>query len=116
MAVPQFTDRSILKRFYYRCNRKQKIKSKMRIWRDVLDNAGNFVICLKINRYCFADRIFTTEIFFCSTFCNNGCVVPFQYSFRITLDTYFGTSYGSLPDRSYFSTWGRPYSFVEVLD
>jgi hypothetical protein len=34
--------------------------------------------------------------------------------FRIALDCYFGTTYGLLPDRSYFSTDGKPYRFVPV--
>jgi hypothetical protein len=34
--------------------------------------------------------------------------------FRIALDRYFGTKYGLLPDKSYFSTDGRPYKFIPV--
>jgi hypothetical protein len=37
-------------------------------------------------------------------------------TFRITMDKYFGTSYGALEDRSYFSTWNQPYSFYEILE
>jgi len=34
--------------------------------------------------------------------------------FRIVLDFYFGTKYGLLPDKSYFSTDNRPYRFIPV--
>lgn len=34
--------------------------------------------------------------------------------FRIALDLYFGTKYGLLPDKSYFSTDGKPYRFIPV--
>jgi hypothetical protein len=34
--------------------------------------------------------------------------------FRIVLDYYFGTQYGLLPDKSYFSTAARPYQFIPV--
>ena len=34
--------------------------------------------------------------------------------FRIVLDCYFGTKYGLLPDKSYFSTDDRPYRFIPV--
>jgi hypothetical protein len=29
---------------------------------------------------------------------------------------YFGTSLPDLPDRSYFSTWNRPFDFVPVTE
>ncbi len=35
-------------------------------------------------------------------------------SFRVVLNTFFGTSLDLLPDKSYFSTWGEPYHFVDV--
>lgn len=35
-------------------------------------------------------------------------------SFRLVLDSYFGTRLGLLPDQSYFATWDRPYSFIPV--
>ena len=35
-------------------------------------------------------------------------------TFRLIFNEYLGTSYDLLPDRSYFSTWSRPYRFVEV--
>ena len=35
-------------------------------------------------------------------------------SFRLILDAYFGTELGLLPDRSYFSTWMQPYSFIPI--
>ena len=34
--------------------------------------------------------------------------------FRVVLDGCFGTKYGLLPDRSYFSTDGKPYRFIPV--
>jgi hypothetical protein len=34
--------------------------------------------------------------------------------FRIVLDRYFGTKYGLLPDKSCFSTDGRPYHWIPV--
>jgi len=37
-------------------------------------------------------------------------------TFRVVLNDYFGTDYGLLEDRSYFSSWGRPYLFTEVTD
>jgi hypothetical protein len=37
-------------------------------------------------------------------------------TFRVILNHYFGTSYGLLQDKSYFSTWSRPYKFIEVGD
>ncbi len=35
-------------------------------------------------------------------------------SFRVVLNTFFGTSLDLLPDKSYFSTWAEPYNFVDV--
>ncbi|MGO9468898.1 MAG: hypothetical protein ACLQVF_32625 [Isosphaeraceae bacterium] len=35
-------------------------------------------------------------------------------SFRVVLNTFFGTSLDLLPDKSYFSTWPEPYNFVDV--
>ena len=35
-------------------------------------------------------------------------------SFRVILDDYFGAKLPLLPDRSYFSTWGEPYQFIDV--
>jgi hypothetical protein len=35
-------------------------------------------------------------------------------TFRVILDSYFGTDYGLLEDRSYFASWNRPYSFTDV--
>lgn len=37
-------------------------------------------------------------------------------TFRIVLNGYFGADYDLLEDRSYFSTWERPYSFTDVTD
>ncbi len=37
-------------------------------------------------------------------------------SFRVVFNCYFGTGLEYLPDRSYYSTWGRPYDFVDVTD
>ncbi len=33
-------------------------------------------------------------------------------TFRLTFDWYFGTDYGLLEDRSYYSTWDHPYTFI----
>jgi Sulfatase len=35
-------------------------------------------------------------------------------TFRVVLNTYFGTGYGLLPDRSYFSSYRTLYDFVDV--
>jgi hypothetical protein len=35
-------------------------------------------------------------------------------SFRVVLNTFFGASLELLPDKSYFSTWPKPYNFVDV--
>lgn len=35
-------------------------------------------------------------------------------TFRVIFDTYWGTNLGLLEDRSYFSTWERPYVFQDV--
>jgi len=35
-------------------------------------------------------------------------------SFRILFDTYFNMNYPRLPDKSYFSTWGNPFNFIDV--
>lgn len=37
-------------------------------------------------------------------------------SFRLLFNTYFGTDYPILEDRIYFSTWSRPYEFLDVTD
>jgi hypothetical protein len=37
-------------------------------------------------------------------------------TFRLVFNTYFGTDLGLLEDRSYFSTYGHPYEFVQVSD
>ncbi len=37
-------------------------------------------------------------------------------SFRVVLNTYFGAGLELLPDRSYYSTWGEPYQFIDVTD
>jgi len=35
-------------------------------------------------------------------------------TFRVILNTYFGADLELLPDESYFSTWSRPYTFINV--
>ncbi len=37
-------------------------------------------------------------------------------SFRIVFDAYFGTDLGLLEDRVYYSTWSRPYDFIDVTE
>jgi hypothetical protein len=37
-------------------------------------------------------------------------------SFRIILDTYFGTNLGLLDDTSYFATWDHTYDFIDVTN
>jgi hypothetical protein len=37
-------------------------------------------------------------------------------SFRILFNTFFGTHYKLLPDRTYYSPQGRPYDFIDVTD
>lgn len=37
-------------------------------------------------------------------------------TFRLILDKYFGTQLGLLEDKSYFSTKGRPYDYIDVTD
>jgi hypothetical protein len=37
-------------------------------------------------------------------------------TFRLIFNTYFGTDLQKLPDKSYFSTWERPYQFIDVTD
>ncbi len=37
-------------------------------------------------------------------------------SFRIVLNQYFGTEFQPLADRNYFTTWTRPYNYLEVTD
>jgi hypothetical protein len=37
-------------------------------------------------------------------------------SFRVIFDAYFATDLGLLPDRSYFSSWNKPYSFQDVTE
>ena len=37
-------------------------------------------------------------------------------SFRVILDQYFGTNFGLLEDRSYFSLGETPYDFIDVTD
>ena len=37
-------------------------------------------------------------------------------SFRVVLNTFFGAHLESLPDRSFFSTWGEPYQFIDVTE
>jgi hypothetical protein len=35
-------------------------------------------------------------------------------SFRVLFDNYFGTHFGMLKDKSYYSPWSQPYKFFEV--
>jgi hypothetical protein len=35
-------------------------------------------------------------------------------SFRFLFDNFFGTHFGMLKDKSYYSTWSHPYKFLEV--
>lgn len=37
-------------------------------------------------------------------------------SFRLIFDSYFGTNFGLLEDRGYFSTWSNLYDFIDVTD
>jgi len=37
-------------------------------------------------------------------------------TFRIIFNSYFGTDYGLLEDRSYFTSWDHPYLFIDVTD
>jgi hypothetical protein len=34
----------------------------------------------------------------------------------VVFNTYFGAQIKLLPDRSFFSTWGEPYHFIDVTD
>ncbi len=37
-------------------------------------------------------------------------------SFRVVFNNYFGAKLEMLPDRSYYSTWGDPFQFIDVTD
>ncbi len=37
-------------------------------------------------------------------------------SFRVVFNHYFNTQYQMLPDRCYFTTWIRPYNFIDVTE
>ena len=37
-------------------------------------------------------------------------------TFPILFDRYFGLDYPLLPDRSFASSWGRPYGSMEITD
>lgn len=37
-------------------------------------------------------------------------------TFRVIFDTYFGTALGILEDRTYYSSWSKPYDFVDVTE
>ena len=37
-------------------------------------------------------------------------------SFRVVLNTYFDAGLELLPDRSYYSTWSKPFDFIDVTD
>lgn len=37
-------------------------------------------------------------------------------TFRVVLNSYFGTDLALLEDESYFSTWSHPYAFIDVTD
>jgi hypothetical protein len=37
-------------------------------------------------------------------------------SFRVVLNTYFGTELPLVQDRAFYSTWARPFDMVEVTD
>lgn len=37
-------------------------------------------------------------------------------TFRLVFDFYFGTNYGLLEDKSYYSTYNRPFDFINVTD
>jgi hypothetical protein len=37
-------------------------------------------------------------------------------TFRVVLNTFFGAQIKLLTDRSFFSTWGEPYRFIDVTD
>jgi hypothetical protein len=37
-------------------------------------------------------------------------------SFRVVLNAYFGAGLELLPDRSYYSTWEKPFDFIDVTD
>lgn len=37
-------------------------------------------------------------------------------SFRVVFDAYFGTNFGLLEDKSYFSLWESPYDFIDVTN
>jgi hypothetical protein len=37
-------------------------------------------------------------------------------SFRVVLNAYFGAGLELLPDRSYYSTWSKPFDFIDVTD
>ena len=37
-------------------------------------------------------------------------------SFRVVLNTLFGAHLELLPDRSFYSTWGEPYQFIDVTE
>lgn len=37
-------------------------------------------------------------------------------SFRVVMNQYIGTEYQMLPDRCYFTTWTRPYNYIDVTE
>jgi hypothetical protein len=37
-------------------------------------------------------------------------------SFRVVLNTFFGANLELLPDKNYFSTWAKPYQFMDVTE
>jgi hypothetical protein len=37
-------------------------------------------------------------------------------SFRVLFNTYFGTAYPLLEDKSYYSTWTNPFTYIDVTD
>ena len=37
-------------------------------------------------------------------------------TFRLIFDRYFGTTFGLLEDRSYYSRWNAPYDFIDVTE
>ena len=59
-----------------------------------------------LNAYYFSDRQ-TNELY--------PDITPVN-SFRVVLNTYFGTQYPILSDRTYFSQISTPYNFTEITD
>lgn len=82
------------------------------------DHGGGSLLTPTIEDSCLFERASILNAYYFSDGQTNELypdITPVN-SFRVIFNTYFGTQYPILPDRTYFSHIAKPYNFTEITD